>query len=354
MEQRIRFCTAKDGVRLAYAVSGKGPALVRAPHWLTHLEHDWKSPVWRPWLEALSSRHTLVRFDPRGCGLSDREPEDMSFESWVSDLETVADAAGFGRFALLGASQGAPIGLAYAVRHPERVTKLVLTGSYVRGRLVRASTPRDEEEAETFVHLARVGWGTENPAFRQVFTTLFIPGGTPEQWRWFNDLSRVSATGEAAARVLNMIQRIDVRALAGEVRVPTLVLHSRGDARVPFEEGRLAASLIPGAQFVPLESTNHVLLAGEPAWHAWFAAYDEFMGAGAPQGARLDAELTGREREILELIAQGLGNPAIAARLAISPHTLRNHISSIFAKLAVDTRAEAIVKAREAGFGRAA
>lgn len=352
MEQRIRFCTAPDGVRLAYATSGKGPPLVRAPHWLTHLEFDWRSPVWRPWLEAVSSRHTLVRFDPRGCGLSDREPADMSFESWVKDLETVVDAAGLERFALLGPSQGGPIALAYAVRHPERVSRLVLSGSYLRGRLVRASTPSDVEEAETFVHLARLGWGTENPAFRQVFTMLFIPGGTPEQWRWFNDLSRVSTSGEMAARILNMIQRIDARDLAPQVRVPTLVIHSRGDARVPFEEGRLAAGLIPGAQFLPLESANHVLLAGEPAWKAFFAAFDEFV-AGAPAQADLPAELTGREREILELIARGLGNAAIAARLRISPNTLRNHISNIFNKLGVETRAEAIVKAREAGFGRA-
>jgi pimeloyl-ACP methyl ester carboxylesterase/DNA-binding CsgD family transcriptional regulator len=351
MEQRIRFCTARDGTRLAYAISGKGPALVRAPHWLTHLEYDWRSPVWRPWLEALSSRHTLVRFDPRGCGLSDREAAELSFDSWVSDLETVVEAAGLERFALLGPSQGGPIALAYAVRQPERVTRLVLHGAYLRGRLVRASTPHEVEEAETFVHLARVGWGTENPAFRQVFTTLFIPGGTPEQWRWFNDLSRVSASGEMAARILNVIQRLDVRPLASLLRVPTLVVHARGDARVPFEEGRLAASLIPGAQFLPLESANHVLLATEPAWSVFLAALDDFLADAPAQGA-LSGELTAREREIVELIAQGIANPGIARRLAISPHTLRNHITRIFDKLAVGTRAEAIVKAREAGFGR--
>jgi pimeloyl-ACP methyl ester carboxylesterase len=352
MEQKIRFCTARDGVRLAYAVSGKGPPLVRAPHWLTHVEFDWRSPVWRPWLEALSSRHTLVRFDPRGCGLSDRDVADVSFDAWVSDMETVVDAAGLERFAMLGPSQGGPIALAYAVRHPQRVTKLALHGSYLRGRLVRGNTPRDVEEAETLLHIARVGWGTENPAFRQVFTMLFIPGGTPEQWRWFNDLSRISASGEMAARILNAIHYIDVRELAPQVRVPTLVTHARNDARVPFEEGRLVASLIPGAQFLPLETSNHILLASEPAWPAFVGALQEFFGAAAAPAA-FSAELTAREREILELIAQGLGNPAIAARLAISPHTLRNHITSIFDKLGVDTRAEAIVQAREAGFGRA-
>lgn len=353
MEQRIRFCTAPDGVRVAYATSGKGPPLVRAPHWLTHLEFDARSPVWRPWLQALGSRNTLVRFDPRGCGLSDREPAEVSFEAWVRDLETVVDAAGLERFALLGASQGAPIAVAYAVRHPERVTKLVLHGAYARGRLARANTPQDQEEAETYVHLARVGWGTENPAFRQVFAMLFLPDGTPEQWRWFNDLSRVSASGDMAARILQVLHHIDVRALAPRLRAPTLLTHARGDARVPFEEGRLLAGLIPDAEFVPLETRNHILIDSDPAWPAFLEAVHGFL-AGAPGESELAAQLTGREREILELIAQGLANPHIARQLRISPHTLRNHITSIFEKMGAGTRAEAIVKARDAGFGRPA
>ncbi len=354
MEQRIRFCTAPDGVRLAYAISGKGPPLVRAPHWLTHLEFDIRSPVWRPWLQALGRDHSLVRFDPRGCGLSDREPAEVSFDAWVRDLEAVVDAAGLERFALLGASQGAPIALAYAVRHPGRVTKLVLHGAYARGRLVRSNSPRDAEEAETYVHLARVGWGSENPAFRQVFAMLFLPDGTPEQWRWFNDLSRVSASGEMAACILQVLHRIDVQALATQVRAPTLLTHARGDARVPFEEGRLLAGLIPDAEFVPLETRNHILIDSDPAWPAFIETVRGFLLSGAaPQGA-LAAELTGREREILELIARGLANPDIARQLAISPHTLRNHITSIFDKIGAGTRAEAIVRARDAGFGRAA
>lgn len=356
MEQRIHFCSAPDGARLAYATSGTGPPLVRAAHWLTHIEFDWRSPVWRPWLEGLSRDHTLIRFDPRGCGLSDREVAELSFEAWVSDLEAVVDAAGLGRFALFGASQGGPIAIAYAVRHPERVTRLILYGAFARGRMVRASTARDAEEAETFVHLARVGWGTESPAFRQVFTTLFLPEGTPEQWRWFNDLQRVSTSGENAARLLDAFHHIDVRALCPQVRTPTLVLHAREDARIPFDEGRLLASLIPGAQFVPLESRNHILLASEPAWRDFMPAVDAFLAAApatpeARDGADLGDALTHREREILDLIAQGLANASISERLGISPNTLRNHITSIFDKIQAATRAEAIVKAREAGFG---
>jgi pimeloyl-ACP methyl ester carboxylesterase len=351
MEQRIRFCTAPDGVRLAYATSGKGPALVRAPHWLTHIEFDWRSPVHRPWLEGLSRDHTLVRFDPRGFGLSERVVGDISFEVWVRDLETVADAAGLERFVLFGASQGGPIAVAYAVRRPERVEKLVLHGAYARGRLVRASKPQDEEEAQTFVHLARVGWGTDNAAFRRVFATLFLPEATPEQVRWFDDLSRVSSDGETVANLLNMLHRIDVRAIAPQVKAPTLVTHARRDERIPFEEGRLLASLIPGAQLVPLESRNHILLPSDPAFGAFFAALREFLGSRQKSEAP-DPELTGREREILELIAQGLANARISERLRISPNTLRNHITSIFGKLGAETRAEAIVKARDAGFGR--
>lgn len=352
MEQCIRFCTTPDGVRLAYAVSGKGPPLVRAPHWLTHLEYDWRSPVWRPWLEHFSSRNTLIRFDARGCGLSDREVSDVSFNAWLSDLESVVHAAGLESFALFGASQAGAIAAAYAVRHAQQVRRLILYGAYVRGRRARASSPRDFEEAETFVHLARVGWGTESPAFRQVFTTLFLPEGTPEQWRWFNDLQRLSASGEMAARILEMTQSIDVGDLAPQVRVPTLVLHAREDARVPFEEGRLFATLIPDAQFVPLESRNHVLLESEPAWRHFTRETQAFLAAGEPQSQAVNIALTARECQVLELIAQGLANASIHDRLHISPHTLRNHITVIFEKLEVSTRAEAIVKAREAGFGQ--
>ena len=240
--QQIRFCTTADGVRLAYATSGKGPPLLRVGSFINHLDFDWDSPVWRHWLRELSRDHTLVRYDARACGLSDREVPDISFDAWVNDLEAVADAAGLERFALLGASQGAPIAIAYAVRHPERVSHLVLYGGYTRGRLRWSDSALAREEALTMPRLAELGWGKDNAAFRQFFTTQFIPGGTPEQHAWFNELERVSVSPANAARFMNVTNDLDVSDLAPRVACPTLVLHSKRDARVPFDEGRLMAA----------------------------------------------------------------------------------------------------------------
>ena len=258
--QTIRFCTSADGARIAFATVGGGPPLVKAANWLNHLEFDWNSPVWRHWLRELSRDHTLVRYDERGCGLSDWSAGEMSVEAWVRDLEGVADALQLERFPLLGISQGAPIAIAFAVRHPERVSHLILYGGYLRGRLHRGLTPKEMEERELMLHMVRVGWGQDHPAFRQVFTTLFIPDADREQIDWFNELQRVSATPENAARMLEAFDRIDVRGIASQVRAPTLVLHAKGDLRVPFAEGRLIATTIPGARFVPLDSRNHLLL----------------------------------------------------------------------------------------------
>jgi pimeloyl-ACP methyl ester carboxylesterase/DNA-binding CsgD family transcriptional regulator len=350
--QQIRFCTAADGVRLAYATSGSGPALLRVSSFINHLEFDWDSPVWRHWHHELSRRNTLVRYDARACGLSDREVSVISFDAWVSDLETVADAAGLQRFALLGISQGVSLAIAYAVRHPERVSHLVLYGGYVRGRTKWSANAQEREEAETMVKLAELGWGKDNAAFRQFFTTQFIPGGTPEQHNWFNELERVSVSPANAARFMRVTNELDVSELAPRVACPTLVLHAHHDARVPFDEGRQVAGLIPGARFVPLDSRNHVLLEGEPAWRHWLEEVRAFLpAAAAGAGNAVFAHLTARERELVELIAQGCDNAQIAARLTLSEKTVRNHITSIFAKLEVENRAQAIVRAREAGFG---
>jgi len=238
----------------------------------------------------------------------------------------------------------------YASRHPERVSALVLVGAYARGALRRATTAEQRLEAETLVRLIRIGWGRDNAAFRNVFTNQFIPGGTPAQHAWWNELERLSASPENAARLLEALHEIDVTALARELRVPTLVLHARGDARVPFDEGRLLAALIPDARFVPLQSDNHVLLADEPAWPAFLAELRGFLGGGAAEsldGAASEAALTPAERDVLRGVAQGLDNAAIARQLGKSEKTVRNQVSSIFDKLGVRTRAEAIVRVRD-------
>jgi pimeloyl-ACP methyl ester carboxylesterase/DNA-binding CsgD family transcriptional regulator len=344
--QQLRFVTAADGTRIAVASIGSGPPLVRAAHWMSHVEHDLASPVWRPWLAALSSQHHYIRYDQRGCGLSDADVRDFSLGAWVGDLEAVVDGLGLQRFPLIGMSQGGAVAIAYAVRHPQRVSQLVLVGAYARGALCRAVTEAQRLESMTLINLIRVGWGRDNPAFRQVFTNLFIPDGTPQQHQWWNELERLTVSPDNAARTLEAFYNIDVRELAGQVRAPTLVMHSRGDARVPFDEGRQLAALIPGARFVPLDSRNHVLLEGEPAWDPFMRELRGFVGVGAVPG--LEAlGLTPSERAVLQLVAQGLDNRTIALQLGKGEKTVRNQVSSVFAKLGVRTRAEAIVRARD-------
>ena len=357
MDQDIRFCTAPDGVRIAYATVGDGPPLVKAANYLTHLEHDWQGPVWRHWLRGLAQHHTLVRYDERGCGLSDREVDAFSIQAWVQDLEAVVDALELERFPLLGISQGASVSVAYAVRHPEKVSHLILYGGYARGRFHRDLTKEERLQAETMINVIRVGWGQDNPAFRQLFTTMLIPQGTQEQKDWLNELARISATPHNAATMERAFYNIDVSHLARNVSVPTLVLHSREDSGIPFEEGRHLASLIPDARFVPLDSKNHILLEEEPAWPRFLAEIQSFLGVIGAEDEQADAadlfpELTPREREVLELMAGGASNESIANELVVSPKTVRNYVSRIYRKLDVKSRAQAIVLAREAGLGR--
>jgi pimeloyl-ACP methyl ester carboxylesterase/tetratricopeptide (TPR) repeat protein len=288
LEQRVRFCTSPDGVRIAYASVGSGPPLVKAANWLSHLEFDGNSPVWRHWIRELSRDHMLVRYDERGCGLSDRPVEEFSLDAWVRDLEAVVDALELERFPLLGISQGGPIAIAYAARHPERVSRLILCGSYARGRSHRNLSDREREERELMLRMITVGWGQDHDAFRQVFTSLFIPDGTPEQARWFNELQRVSTSAENAARMVATFDSLDVRAQAPGLDTPALVLHATGDLRVPFEEGRLLASLLPGARFVPLDGRNHILLESDPAWPRFLREVRDFLGV-AEARRRLEA-----------------------------------------------------------------
>ena len=277
LEQEIRFCTTSDGVRLAYATVGHGPPLVRAAHWITHLDYDWHSPVWRHWLEGLANGRTLVRYDERGCGLSDHDIGKWSIDAFVHDLETVVDELGLGRFPLLGVSQGGPVAIAYADRHPERVSRLVLIGSYAQGRRRRARTEEERREADLQVEIARVGWGRDDPTFRRFFTSSFIPDASPELWDAFAELLRRTTPAENAAQLMATWAEIDVTEAARRIEVPTLILHARDELRAPFEQARQLAALIPGSRLVPLDSRNHLLRPDEQAWGRFLEEVDAFL-----------------------------------------------------------------------------
>ncbi|MCH7999009.1 MAG: adenylate/guanylate cyclase domain-containing protein [Chloroflexi bacterium] len=288
MEQQIRFCTASDGVSIAYATVGKGPPLVKAANWLNHLEFDWESPIWGHLMRGLAENRLLVRYDERGTGLSDRQVEDTSFERWVSDLGAVVDAAGLDRFALLGISQGGPVAIAYAIQNPERVSHLILYGTYARfPRLPK--TPEEVEEAQALLILMRQGWGQDNPAYRHIFTNIFLPNGTAEQMRWFADVERKSASPEMAIKIMTEFARIDVTEIAPRISMPTLILHCRDDQACPFSAGRELAALVPGARFVPMEGSNHLFLEGDPAREVFLREVNAFLLEGqaataAPSG----------------------------------------------------------------------
>jgi pimeloyl-ACP methyl ester carboxylesterase/DNA-binding CsgD family transcriptional regulator len=352
--QKIRFCSTGDGVSIAYAVAGAGRAFVKTPNWLNHLELDVVSPVWRGWIARMSQRYRLIRYDGRGCGLSDRDASVGSFAANQLDLEGVVAAAGLTRFVLFGASQGAAIAIEYAARHPDRVSHLIIYGGYLRGVLKRDPPRTTVEEAQTLLKIVELGWGRENSAFRQVFASQFIPDSTLEQLRAFDEIQRRTIEPEAAAKLLASFYDIDVSALAAAVVCPTLVLHAREDARIPFEQGRHVASAIRGAEFVSLESRNHILLDHQPAWQQFFDEVDGFLrrhgGADADAASSL-GELTPGEVRVLDLVAAGLNNAQIAAKLGLRPKTVRNHINHIFNKLELPDRSRAIVMAREAGLG---
>lgn len=349
--QRIRYLRTTDGVQLAWADAGTGPLLLKAANWLTHLEYDWDSPAWRHWIRFFSTHFRFIRYDERGCGMTDWAIGDLSFDRWVADLEAVAETSEAPKFALLGISQGAATCVAYAAKHPERVSQLVLYGGYVRGAAVRG-TPREAREFAAIAELARLGWGREDSAFRDVFTSRFMPGATQEQIDWFSELCRKTTSPEIAGELLERRSRIDVTALLDQVQAPTLILHARNDVVVPLAESRLIASRIPAAQFVELDSKNHILLEHERAWEHFCAAVREFTGMSAAADTEdpAFASLSPRERAILGLIAEGLSNASIAERLSLSEKTVRNQISSVFDKLGVWSRAQAIVFARDRHF----
>ena len=288
MDQQIRFCRTSDGVRIAYATVGQGQPLVRVLGWVSHLEHELETPLRRALYEALSARHLFIRYDGRGMGLSDRRVSDYSPEAQVRDLEAVVDALGLERFALYGDSQGGPTAIVYAVRHPERVSHLILYGSWARASWLLDSE-EGRERFETGVAVMRQGWGSDVPAYRQLFTGIFMPDADGEAIRWFNELQRSSCSPEDAVALFSAMRDIDVTQLLPQVRVPTLVAHCRGDAAAPFEGGRELATAIPGARFLPLDSRNHALLPGEPAAKVFQEAVDEFLGEGEGRAAPMAA-----------------------------------------------------------------
>jgi pimeloyl-ACP methyl ester carboxylesterase len=277
LEQRIRIARAPDGVRVAYATVGEGPPFVRAAHWITHLDYEWESPVWRHWMEGLSRGRMLVRYDERGCGLSDHDPEEISFEAFVRDLETVVDELGLERFPLMGLSQGGAVAVEYAVRHPERVSHLILVGAFATGRLARANTEDARREAEMQAEFIRLGWGRDDPSFRLYFCSTFMPDAPPQLWSDFAALMRRTTSAENALRLNNVSVNIDVREAARRVTVPTLILHGRNEVRIPFSQGLELASLIPGSRLVPLDTRNHLLLPDEPAWEHLLREIDAFL-----------------------------------------------------------------------------
>lgn len=353
--QHIRFCTSRDGTRIAFASSGSGPPLVKTLHLASHLESDPENPVWGPWLSELSRGRRLIRYDSRGFGLSDRNVKDFSLERHIEDLDAVIDAAGLGRFALIGFAGGAALSVHYAARAPERVTHLVLHGAFLLGRLARSGTPEQRAEAEMLLQIIAMGWGKDDPAFRQFYTSQFIPDGTAEQFRSFNELLRRAASPEDATLFLRELQGCDLRDIAPLVRCATLVLHSREDRRVPLEQGRALAAAIANARFVPLNSRNHYPLPHEPAWTQFIEELNEFLPASSvaafESGPAGIEGFTKRELQVLELVAQGVGNREIGERLGIGEKTVRNNVSTILSKMDVRSRAEAIVQARNAGFG---
>jgi len=276
--QQIQFCTARDGTRLAYSTIGSGPPLVKAANWLSHLDYDWESPIWRHWLRELSHRFRLLRYDERGCGLSDWDIERFGFDDWVEDLETVVDAAGLDRFPLLGISQGGPVAIAYAVRHPERVSQIVLLGSYAQGRRLRGRTQEDRDLATARIEMVGLGWGKPDPTYRATFVAQFLQEATQEQWRAFDELQRRSTSAHNAWRFVETFADIDVTDLARQVTAPTLILSSRREPDAQFEQSRLLAALIPGSRLVPLDSANHLLPEQDPAWRQFLAELDGFLG----------------------------------------------------------------------------
>jgi pimeloyl-ACP methyl ester carboxylesterase/DNA-binding CsgD family transcriptional regulator len=337
--QRVQFCRAADGVRIAYAVHGQGPPLVISTCWLSHLQFDWESPVWRHFLTDLGRFATVIRFDERGHGLSDWDVTDHSLEARIGDLEAVVEAAGFPRFALMAMAQGGPVAIAYAARHPEEVTRLVFYGSY--STATHGMTAEDFEMEDAFDTLLKVGFARPDSTFRRVFTSLMIPKASEEQMRWLDDLQRVATSASTAVIARQQRLAADVEALLPALDVPTLILHSTGDRMNSFEYGRHLASSIPSARLVALDSENHIVLEDEPAWQMFVDELRSFLSADGETAApttRVDDVLSARELDVLRLAAAGRDNDAIARELHLSVRTVERHLQNIYGKLDLQGR----------------
>jgi pimeloyl-ACP methyl ester carboxylesterase len=340
--QDIRFARSADGVGIAYAVHGSGPPLLIDACWLSHLQYDWQSPVWRHYLVELGRVATVIRYDERGHGLSDRGVTDHSLPARVADLEAVADDAGLDRFALLAMAQGGPVALEYAARHPERVTRLALYGSYAAA-LGEASSAEEQELDDAFQALIRVGWERPTPEFRRVFTSLMIPGASEAQMQWLDELQRRATDAETALVAREQRQIADSRHRLAELDLPTLVLHSRDDQMNGFEHSRYLAAHLPGARLVALESRNHIVLADEPAWPVLLRELTDFLAAdrrapSPPAPDDLSTVLSLREIDVLTHAARGLDNTEIAAALVLSTRTVERHLQNAYAKLGLQGR----------------
>jgi pimeloyl-ACP methyl ester carboxylesterase/DNA-binding CsgD family transcriptional regulator len=354
MHTAVQFCAAADGTTLAWAAAGSGPPVLKVPGWLSDVGLDWSGSAWGHWYRELGRGRKLVTWDPRGSGWSSRTPPEISFERLVADLEAVAAAAALGRFALFSSYLGAPLAIAFAARHPDRVSHLVLHGAAAVGPLSPAAGEAARAEAEAVARLIATSWGRDPTVIDQFFTVQLMPDAGPEVWRALRAHQQRAAAPEMAAQLFRACESADVSAESARVRCPVLVTHSTGDARIGTQAAHDLAALLR-ARFVELASRNHVLLETEPAWTRWCELLRGFLpcseAEGGAAGARRAPKLSEREGQVLELLARGLDNPGIAERLFVSEKTVRNYVSTLFAKLGVATRAEAIVAARTAGYG---
>lgn len=339
--QNIRFARSADGVGIAYAAHGTGPPLLIDGCWLSHLQFDWQSPVWRHFLVELGRIATVIRYDERGHGLSDRGVTDHNLQARVADLEAVADDANLDHFALLAMAQGGPVAIEYAARHPERLTRLISYGSDAGEHAV--PTSNELELGQAFEAMIKVGWGRPTSEFRRVFTSMMIPGGSEEQMCWIDDLQKLAVDAETAVLARSQRQTIDSSWRLRELNLPTLVVHSLGDQIKSFEQARYLAAHIRGARLVALDSSNHIVLSDEPAWPVLRREITNFIApdnvpVSADSGEDVASSLSHRELEILHVAARGCDNDAIALELTLSVRTVERHLRNVYAKLGLHGR----------------